>query len=114
MYATKNSISDDGVITSLTHMFCSENSSLIDGNLNRCSTLKEIFLNFVKLHDGESNIGFIIETSLIEGDSTDKTFFVKGILSATGKILEIEEIVGGNADSLVGKHWDELANLIVK
>lgn len=29
-------------------------------------------------------------------------------------IKKFEEFVGGNADSLVGKHWDELANLIVK
>jgi hypothetical protein len=116
MYATKNSISDDGIVTSLTHMFTtsSQNSSLIDGDLTRCSTLKELYLNFVQLHDVESNIGFMIQSRLIEGASTDEDFFVKGILSATGKILEIEEIVGGNADSLVGKHWDELANLIVK
>ena len=116
MYATKNSISDDGIITSITHMFTtsSQNSSLIDGNLTRCSTLKEFCLNFVQLHDGESNIGFMIQSRLIEGASTDENFFVKGILSATGKILKIEEIVGANADTIVGKQWDELSNLLVK
>lgn len=115
MYATKNSISDDGIITSLTHMFTtsSENGSLIDGNLTRSNTLKEIFLNFVKLHDEESNIGFIIETSLIKGASVDEVF-IKGILSSTGKILKIEKIVGVNADALVGKQWDELTNLLMK
>ena len=70
-------------------------------------------LNFVKLHDEESNIGFIIESRLIEGASTDEVF-IKGILSSTGKILKIEEIVGANADELVGKQWDELTNLLMK
>jgi hypothetical protein len=91
----------------------SENGSLIDGNLTHCRTLKEIFLNFVKLHDEESNIGFIIESRLIEGASVDDVF-IKGILSSTGKILKIEEIVGANADELVGKQWDELTNLLMK
>lgn len=115
MYATKNSISDDGVITSLTHMFTtvSQDSSLIDGNLTRSDTLKELYLNFVKLHDVESNIGFTIQSHLCEG-GTGEDFLVQGILSATGKIIKIEEIVGANADELVGKQWDELANLLMK
>lgn len=114
MYATKNSISDDGIITSLTHVFTTENGTFIDGrNLTHCSTLKELFLNFVKLHDEESNIGFIIQSRLIEGASTDEVF-IKGILSSTGKILKIEEIVGANADALVGKQWDELTDLLIK
>lgn len=108
MYATKNSISDDGIVTSLTHMFTttSQNSSLIDGNLNRSGAIKELFLQFVKLQDGESNIGFVIQSSLSEEDS-----FITGILSASGKILEIE---GVNADTLVGKHWDELIEIVMK
>lgn len=114
MYATKNSISDDGIITSLTHVFSTENGTFIDGkSLDHCNTLKEVFLNFVKLHDEESNIGFIIQSRLIEGASTDEVL-VKGILSSTGKILKIEEIVGANADALVGKQWDELTNLLMK
>ena len=114
MYATKNSISDDGIMTSLSHVFSTESGTFIDGkSLEHCNTLKEIFLNFVKLHDEESNIGFIIQSRLIEGSSTDEVF-IKGILSSTGKILEIEEIVGANADTLVGKQWDELTNLLVK
>ncbi len=116
MYATKNSISDDGIVTSLTHMFTtsSQNSTLIDGNLTRSGALKELYLNFVKLHDGKSNIGFVIQSRLIEGASTDEEFFVKGILSSTGKILKIEEIVGENGDVLVGKQWDELSKLLMK
>jgi F0F1-type ATP synthase assembly protein I len=114
MYATKNSISDDGIVTSLSHVFTTENSTFIDGkSLTHCRTLKEIFLNFVKLHDEESNIGFIIESRLIEGASVDDVF-IKGILSSTGKILKIEKIVGANADELVGKQWDELTNLLMK
>jgi F0F1-type ATP synthase assembly protein I len=114
MYATKNSISDDGIVTSLSHVFTTENGTFIDGkSLTHCRTLKEIFLNFVKLHDEESNIGFIIESRLIEGASVDDVF-IKGILSSTGKILKIEEIVGANADELVGKQWDELTNLLMK
>jgi hypothetical protein len=112
MYATKNSISDDGIVTSLTHIFTtsSQNSSLIDGNLNRSSVIKDLFLQFVKLHDGESNIGFVIQSSLSEGAS-DEESFVTGILSASGKILEIE---GVNGDTFVGKHWDELIKSIVE
>lgn len=113
MYATKNSISDDGIVTSLTHMFTtsSQDSSLIDGNLTHAETIKELFINFVKLHDGESNIGFAIQSNLIEGDSVDKEFIIKGILSATGEILKVE---GARADTLIGKQWDELANLLMK
>ena len=114
MYATKNSISDDGIITSVTHMFCSENSKLIDGNLNRDTTLKEVFLQFVKLYDEESNIGFTISSRLAGSDSTDKELLIKGILSPTGEVLKIEEIVGADADKLIGKHWDKLTKLIVK
>jgi hypothetical protein len=113
MYATKNSISDDGVVTSVAHLFttCSQNDTLIDGNLTHAETIKELFINFVKLHDGESNIGFAIQSNLIEGDSVDKEFIIKGILSATGEILKVE---GARADTLIGKQWDELANLLMK
>lgn len=113
MYATKNSISDDGIVTSLTHMFTtsSQDSSLIDGNLTHAETIKELFINFVKLHDEESNIGFTIRSYLIEGDSANKEVIIEGILSATGEILKIE---GTRSDTLIGKQWDELAKLLMK
>ena len=113
MYAAKNEISDDGFVTSLTHMFttASENSSLIDGNLSSSSTVKELFLRFVQLNDRKSNIGFQISSTLF-GD-TDKELVISGVLSATGKILKIEA-EGANVDALVGKHWDELSSLIMK
>lgn len=113
MYATKNSISDDGIVTSLTHMFTtsSQDSSLINGNLTHAETIKELFINFVKLHDEESNIGFTIRSYLIEGDSENKEVIIEGILSATGEILKIE---GTRSDTLIGKQWDELAKLLMK
>ena len=116
MCATKNSISDDGIITSLTHIFTtsSENSSLIDGNLNSSSTFKELVLNFVKLYDEESNIGFEVVSRLSKSADISGEIFAKGILSPTGEILEIENIVGANADELIGKHWEELSNLLMK
>ena len=90
----------------------SENKSLIDGNLTCSNTLKELFINFVKLHDGESNIGFEIQSRSLEGARSNEDFFVRGILSSTGKIIKIEKIVGANADGLVGKQWDELSKTL--
>jgi hypothetical protein len=113
MYAAKNSISDDGIITSITHIFTtsSQNSSLIDGNLTHDNIFKELCLQFVQLHDKESNISFAIQSSLADSATSDRSVLITGILSATGRILKIE---GANADALVGKHWDELSKLIVK
>ena len=85
-----------------------QHSSLIDGNLTEDSTLKELFLQFVKLQDKESNIGFTLSVNVINGESKSK--IIQGILSATGKILKIE---GVNADDFIGKQWDELSNLMV-
>ena len=111
MYATKNSISDDGIITSVTHMFTtsSQDSSLIDGNLTYAENIKELLISFVKLHDEESNIGFTIRTMMIESGGADKEVIIEGILSSTGEILKVE---GARADTLIGKQWDELAKFI--
>lgn len=113
MYATKNSISDDGVVTSVTHLFttCSQNDTLIDGNLNFSEKIKELLISFVKLHDEESNIGFTIRSMLTESGSGDKEVIIEGLLSSTGEILKVE---GARADALIGKQWDELAKLIMK
>jgi hypothetical protein len=115
VYAAKNQISDDGIMTSVMHMFTtsSENTSLIGGNLTEEHTLKEIVLRFVQLHDKNSNIGFYISSHLTDSATTDgelKIKTIKGILSATGEILEIE----GANPALVGKQWEDLSNLIVK
>ena len=114
-YAAKNEISDDGIVTSVMHMFktSSSNTSLIGGNLTKENTLKDLLLRFTQLHDEDSNIGFYISSRLIDTVTTDgerKFKVVKGVLDASGKILEIE---GANADSLVGKQWDDLAKLLV-
>ena len=114
-YAGKNEISDDGIITSVMHMFrtSSSNSSLIGGNLTEEHTLKELVLRFVQLHDKKSNISFYISSHLADSATTDgelKIKTIKGILSATGEILEIE----GANPALVGKQWEDLSSLIVK
>lgn len=56
----------------------------------------------VKLHGAkQSNIGFTIYIN--------KTKPIEGILSPTGKILKIT-----GANSLKGKHWDDLAKELVQ
>ena len=105
MYAAKNAVSDDGVVTSVTHIFSAENTSLIDGSLNQTNTLKELTLIFNQLHDRKSNISFAIEVF-----NGDKSRIVSGILSSTGKILKIE----GANPAMVGKQWEDLSSLIVK
>ena len=116
MYAGKNEISDDGIITSVLHMFTtsSNNESLIDGNLTHDNTFKEVSLRFVQLHDKKSNIGFIITVENCTTDGGDKYTEVEGILSETGKILKIKELKGLDVKKLVGKQWEDLSSLIVK
>lgn len=116
MWSAKNSVSEDGIVTSLFHMFktSTQNGSLIDGNLNSANALKELSLGFTKLHDGESNIGFRIASRLIESGDSGEDILIKGILSSTGEVLKIENVVGANADELVGKQWDDVINSFVE
>ena len=77
-------------------------------------TLKNLSLHFVQLQDEKSNIGFYISSRLVDSETTNgenKFKVIQGVLSATGEILKIE---GANADTLVGKNWDDLSKLIVK
>ena len=116
MGAAKNSVSEDGFVTSLFHMFrtSSKNATLIDGDLNSTNVLKEINFGFTTLQDGESNIGFRLATRLIESDGTNEGSLIKGILSSSGEILQIDNAIGISADELIGKQWDEVINTFVE
>jgi hypothetical protein len=116
MGAAKSSVSEDGTVSSLFHMFTtsSKDETFIDNALNSTNTLKEISLGFTTLQDGESNIGFRLATRLIESDGTNEGSLIKGILSSAGEILQIDNAVGVSADELVGQHWDDVINAMVE
>ena len=115
MLGTKTSITDDDNISSLTHVFStySENSSLIDEDLNHDNNLKELTLYLLKAKDEESNVVFSIDYNLYENSDTPKNIHVEGILSSTGKVIKILLADGVNADTIVDKQWDELINSLV-
>jgi hypothetical protein len=92
----------------------SKNATLIDGDLNSTNVLKEINFGFTTLQDGESNIGFRLATRLIESDGTNEGSLIKGILSSSGEILQIDNAIGVSADELIGKQWDEVINTFVE
>lgn len=104
-YAAKNELSEDGIMTSITHMFTQQNVTIEDGNSDY--KLSQLSLLFIKLHGKQqSNVGFTI------GIGEDKA--IKGILSPTGKILKIKGINISGVNSLRGKHWDDLAKELVQ
>ena len=110
-YAAKNELSDDGIRTSIIHLFTQTNTTQIDGNLEYDHS--ELTLELVKLHGKQqSNIGFNIyihNKGLSDGDFSDTGKVIKGILSPTGKILKIK-----GTNSLRGKHWDDLTKELVQ
>ena len=110
MSAAQNEI-NDGVRTSLLHMFTtsSYNIDLINGDLT--NTCKEFVVQFTQLND--STIGFSMQSSLIN-NGTDSFEGITGIFSAAGKILKIEGINGVDVKGLIGKTYDDLIKLIVK
>lgn len=111
LYSFKNSISDDNIQTGVFHMFTVSEHTFNNGI--EFAGLKQYIMLFNKIYDDStSKIGFMMEVNLdLAGDEGDKIKFIKGILDASGKIIEIE---GANSDALVGKKWDDLIKLMTK
>ena len=111
LYSFKNSVSDDNMQTGVFHMFTVSEHTFNNGI--EFAGLKQYIMLFNKIYDDStSKIGFMMEVNLdLAGDEGDKIKFIKGILDASGKIIEIE---GANSDALVGKKWDDLIKLMTK
>lgn len=110
-HCAKSELSKDNIRTSLIHVFRSNNTTHLN-EIDEFETSK-LMLQFVKLHGKQqSNVGFkiwITDGKISNGDLNNTGKVIKGILSPTGKILKIK-----GANSLRGKHWDDLTRELVQ